>query len=152
MADLSKDYQPVLISKEFDSSVDQVWKAWTDPEIFAKWWSPEGFEIPVCELDVRVDGVMRVDMKGPDGTIYPSSGKYVEVEKPKKLVFVTTPTDNEGQVLFEVKQTVDFVPSGDGTRINMKAEVLMAKAEAAPYLAGMEQGIGMALTKLSKLV
>jgi uncharacterized protein YndB with AHSA1/START domain len=67
-----------------------VFKAWTDPEQVARWWGPRGFTNPVCELDARVGGLIRIDMRGPNGAIYPMKGLFHEVVEPERLVFTGT--------------------------------------------------------------
>ena len=60
----------VTLTRIFDAPRALVWKAWTDPKMMAQWFGPRGFSNPVCELDVRVGGSLRVVMRGPDGTDY----------------------------------------------------------------------------------
>ena len=40
-----------------------------------QWWGPAGFTNPRCEVDVRPGGVLCIDMRGPDGTVYPMAGE-----------------------------------------------------------------------------
>ena len=46
----------VRITRVFDASVDTVWKMWTDPAMFQKWYGPMGFSVPVAEMDVTPGG------------------------------------------------------------------------------------------------
>jgi uncharacterized protein YndB with AHSA1/START domain len=69
----------VTILRVFDAPRALVWKAWTDPKMMAQWFGPRGFTNPVCELDVRVGGTLRIVMRGPDGQDYPMIGKFREV-------------------------------------------------------------------------
>ena len=39
---------------------------------------PHGVTNPVCELAVRPGGGIHIDMRGPDGTVYPMTGVYRE--------------------------------------------------------------------------
>jgi uncharacterized protein YndB with AHSA1/START domain len=145
-------YKTLAIKHTFDANREVVWQAWTDPMQFAEWWSPDGFTVPVCELDVQPNGKLRVDMKGPDGTIYPSVGVYKEVIEPERLSFTNIPLDNEGNELFEVLQTLTLIENGNKTDFELTAEVLSATPEAAPYLSGMEPGLKQALGKLDTLL
>src|SRR6202035_936347 len=117
-------YSALVIKHSFNAKREVVWQAWTKPEQFAKWWSPDGFTTPVCELDVQPNGKLRIDMKGPDGTIYPSIGVYKEVIEPGRLSFTNAPLDSEGNKLFEVLQTLTFIENGNKTDIELTAEVL----------------------------
>ena len=49
--------------------------------MMAQWFGPRGFTNPVCELDVRVGGSIRIVMRGPDGNDYPMTGVFREVRK-----------------------------------------------------------------------
>jgi|SRR5581483_3066833 len=147
-----EQYKKLTIKRTFDAPLEVVWQAWTNPEQFAKWWSPDGFTVPVCELDVKAGGVFHVEMEGPDGTLYPTIGQFREVSEPKQLSFTNTPMDNNGKKLFEVLQTVRFSANGDKTEIEVVSEVLSATPQAAPYLAGMESGLNQALGKLARAV
>src|ERR1700730_7092158 len=77
------------ITRVFDAPREMVFKAWTDPKLLAQWWGPKGFTNPVCELDVRPGGAIRVHMRGPDGTVYPMTGVYQEVVEPERIVFTS---------------------------------------------------------------
>jgi uncharacterized protein YndB with AHSA1/START domain len=132
---------------------ETVWEAWTNPIQFAKWYAPDSFTIPVCELDARTGGKLRVDMQGPDGTMYPSSGLYREVRRPDLLRFTNSPLDYKGDKLFEVLQTIRLTEAGSNTTVlSLTSEVVSAGPNAAPYLAGMEMGLKQALQKFQALV
>ncbi|MBI3886118.1 MAG: SRPBCC domain-containing protein, partial [Opitutae bacterium] len=34
--------EPFIVSRDFDAPLDLVWRAWTDPVDFARWWGPQG--------------------------------------------------------------------------------------------------------------
>jgi uncharacterized protein YndB with AHSA1/START domain len=73
--------QDVVFTRGFKAPRRRVFKAWTDPEHVAQLWGPHGFTNPVCELDVRPDGAIRIHMRGPDGTVYPMTGAWREARK-----------------------------------------------------------------------
>ena len=61
------------MKRVFAAPRQMVFDAWTKPEIVAQWWGPAGFTTPVCEIDARNGGALRIHMRGPDGTIYPEN-------------------------------------------------------------------------------
>ncbi|MBA2247950.1 MAG: SRPBCC domain-containing protein, partial [Chloroflexia bacterium] len=80
--------EPIFtMTRTFDAPRELVFTAWTDPAHLAQWWGPHGFTNPVCEVDLRPGGAWRIDMQGPDGTIYPNKGVYQEIVPPERLVF-----------------------------------------------------------------
>lgn len=141
------------MQRTFDAPRERVWNAWTDPERVKQWWGPEGFTVPRCELDVRPGGALRIDMEGPDGTVYPSEGVLEEVVEPEKLVLVDAAgEDDDGNYQFEVRQTVTFEERDERTLLTLEAEVLEATPEAAEHLEGMEEGWSQSLEKLEHML
>jgi len=144
--------QEVVITRVFDAPRELVFQAWTDPKHVARWWGPKGFTNPVCELDVRPGGALRIDMRGPNGTIYPMTGVYEEIVAPERIVFSSGALDEEGNPLFEVLNTVTFSERGGRTTLTLQARVVKTTAAAAPHLAGMEAGWTQSLERLETFV
>jgi uncharacterized protein YndB with AHSA1/START domain len=150
-SDLGKETREVRITRIFRAPRELVWKAWTNQRQLAKWWSPDMFTIPVCELDVRPGGKLRIHMRGPDGTIYPMTGVYREIVKPEKLVFTNEVRDIDGNLLFEVLTTATFVEQKINTKLTVCQSVIrVISPEAEQYLAGMEPGMKQSLDHLSE--
>ena len=57
----------VTITRIFHAPRAVVFRAWTDPVQLAQWWAPKGFTNPVCEIDVRIGGALRIRMASPRG-------------------------------------------------------------------------------------
>jgi uncharacterized protein YndB with AHSA1/START domain len=142
----------LVLKRVFNAPRERVWKAWTDPRRLAQWWGPAGFTNPVCEADVRPGGAIRIDMRGPDGTVYPMTGVYREVVAPERLVFAASALDEEGRPLFEVLNTVTFAKQGGKTLLTVRAQVVNKTAGADAYLEGMEEGWGQSLVRLEALL
>ncbi len=137
-----------VFTRVFDAPRRLVFKAWTDPEYVAPWWGPHGFTNPVCELDVRPGGAIRIDMRGPGGTVYPMTGAYQEIVEPERLVFTSAALDEQGKPLFEVLNTVTFAEQGGKTTQTLRARVVNKTGNAARYLEGMEEGWTQSLERL----
>ena len=84
----------VLISRDIDAPREQVFQAWIDPSQMARWWGPSHFTIPVCEVDARPDGALKIVMRGPDGVDYPMTGKFQAVVKPERISFSAIARDH----------------------------------------------------------
>jgi uncharacterized protein YndB with AHSA1/START domain len=63
-----------------------VFNALTTPEGIGCWWGPDEGPVLLAETDVRVGGRFRVRFRLMDGTEHESSGEYLEVEPPRRLV------------------------------------------------------------------
>ena len=67
-----------------------VFEAWTKPELFQRWWAPKsmGMVIVSCEMDVRVGGGYRIEIRHPSAPApMPFFGKYLEVTPNARLVW-----------------------------------------------------------------
>jgi uncharacterized protein YndB with AHSA1/START domain len=105
---------------------------------------------PVCEVDVRPGGAIRIHMRGPDGVIYPMTGRYHEIIEPERFVFASAALDARGNPLFEVLNTITFVEHNGRATLTMHACVSKATAEAAPYLKGMDEGGKQSIDRLEE--
>src|SRR5215469_1148725 len=134
----------LTIDKTYDAPIDMVWKAWTDQELAAQWWGPQGFTAPICELDPKVGGKINIVMEDSAGLIrkgskYPMIGEFKEIDELKKIVFTSEALINNKPILENlVRVTFDEV---DGkTKMNVHIVVTKATPEAEMPLKGMEMG------------
>jgi uncharacterized protein YndB with AHSA1/START domain len=140
----------LVLTRTFQAPRSLVFKVWTDPKHLAQWWGPHGFTNPVCEVEVRPGGDIRIDMTGPDGVVYPMNGVFHEIVEPERLVFTATAhQDKEGRPGLEVLNTVTFVEHEGGTTLTLEAVVKKAAPEAARALEGMEVGWTQSLERLA---
>ncbi len=145
----SASQHDLVLTRVYGAPRSLVFKAWTDPKHMARWWGPRGFTNPVCEMDVRVGGLIRIDMRAPDGTGCPMKGVIHEIVENERIVFTATAHENEqGIPLIENLNTVTFADYNGMTRMTLHVRVLKFSPEIAAALAGMEQGWSESLYRL----
>lgn len=142
----------LTLARLFNAPRERVFEAWTQAEHLAQWWGPEGFMAPVCEVDARPGGAIRIHMRGPDGTERPVTGVYMEVMPLRRIVFVASPLDGDGKPLFKTLTTVTFAEREGKTRLTLRTRVFKATPAAAPHLAGLEEGWKQTLARLNALL
>ncbi len=142
----------VTITRIFDAPRAVVFRAWTDAAQLAQWWGPKGFTNPVCEIDARVGGALRIHMRGPDGTIYPMKGEFREIVPPERLAFTSIALDDAGNHILEGFTTVTFADDGGKTRMTLHARAHAVVEKAVTHLQGMEIGWTMSIDKLAALL
>jgi len=100
----------IISARVVNAPRELVWKAWTDPQILARWWGPQGFTNTFHEFDLRPAGSWRFTMHGPDGADYPNASIFLEIVKPERILFnhVSSPA-------FQV--TTTFESQGTKTKI-----------------------------------
>jgi len=149
---MADEYEPLKIKKTFEASRQAVWDVWTMPGKLREWYMPEPFTVERCELDVKVDGELRIDTKGPDGVVNTVTGVFKVVKEPEELVMTNVVHDAEGNPLFEVQHSLVLTEADGKTTLDLTSEVLTAGPNAAPFLGGMEQGLQQALDQLASIV
>ena len=142
----------ITITRTFDAPRALVFKAWTDPAHLAQWWGPKGFTNPVCVINARVGGALRIHMRGPDGSIYPMKGEIREIVEPERLVFTNIAVDQAGNHIIEGFTTVTFAEEGGKTKLTLHTRGGAVAEKAVAYLKGMEVGWTQSLDRLEALV
>ena len=73
----------VRVVREFNAPRELVFRAWTDPNLIARWMSgAEGWLVTRSEGDPRVGGTSRIEWSGPDGAFMAMTVHYREIVPP----------------------------------------------------------------------
>jgi uncharacterized protein YndB with AHSA1/START domain len=91
-----KGDRELVVTRTFDAPPATVFKAWSKPELFQRWWMPKsvsGVSLVSCEMDVRTGGKYRLEFGtgGPDTMAF--YGKYLDVVPNARIVW----TNDEGE-------------------------------------------------------
>lgn len=152
-ATTDKTLSDVFFKRVFDAPRQLVFDAWTKRELLEKWWGPKGFTNPRCDIDVRPGGAIRIDMRGPNGIIYPMIGTFKEITPPERIVFVSGAIDAQGKPIFDVENIVTFEEVNGKTVLSLHASVIEVFDEVAyQHMRGMEIGWSQSLDRLEAMV
>lgn len=106
------------ITRTLDAPRELVWRAWTEPEHLVQWLHPHGVSTQRESLsfDVRKGGKYTYTMVADDtGKEYPTSGEFLEVVEPERLVFTWGIPENP--TVKDPVATVTFTSEGTKTRM-----------------------------------
>jgi uncharacterized protein YndB with AHSA1/START domain len=75
----------IVVTRSFDAPARLVFEAWSNPDLFRRWWVPKsmGMTLRSCEMDVRTGGKYRLGFG--DGMDF--FGTYLEVTPPSRIVW-----------------------------------------------------------------
>jgi uncharacterized protein YndB with AHSA1/START domain len=110
------------VSHWIDASPEVVWNAYSTPELFHQFFSPEGLHIPLesIVMEFHVGGRFEFDMVFDEtGDVNPNKGIILELEAPHKMVFAEP--DFMGA---EIRSLQTFTPENGGTLITVVQEGL----------------------------
>ena len=77
----------VRVTRTFNAPRQLVWDAHTKPELVHKWQGYDGWDMPVCDMDVRVGGTYKWQWRSrEDGKEFGFFGTFTEVNGSSKIV------------------------------------------------------------------
>lgn len=142
----------LYISRFYPVSRQQVFRAWTDPKQVSRWWGPKDFTNPVCEIEPRVGGKLRITMRGPDGTDYPMQGIVTDFRANERFVFDYEALDAAGKPVLQGRVTVLFTEEDGKTRVSLSTYAEGLGLDAADKLEGMETGWNQSLDRFARII
>jgi uncharacterized protein YndB with AHSA1/START domain len=123
-----------------------VFDAWTNPEHLPHWMlGPEGWTMPVCEIDLRPGGAWHFVWRGSDGTEMAMRGVYREVVPPERLVS----TESWGGDWPETLNTLTLSEADGKTTITVTVLYPSKEARDAALQTGMKDGVSASHDRLA---
>jgi len=115
----------VQLRRRVKATAEQIFDLWTKPDLMIRWMSPyPGAVHCKASCDLRPGGAFSLVMSSEESS-REVSGTYVEVDRPRKLVFTWIgPLTNNVNTLV----TVELYPSGDETDLVLTHERLPTRA------------------------
>ena len=139
----------VHIIREFDAPTEKVFRAHTDPELFAKWMGPRYLEIRVDEFDCTTGGKYRYAAVA-DGEEYLFYGSFHEV-RPGELIVQTFTWEGMPDGVSLEKLRFEELPAGR-TRL-VGTSLVDSFADRDAFVAsGMETGVVEGYEKLDEVL
>ena len=131
------DAPPTLeVRRTFRAPRQRVFDAWTKAEELKRWHSAGTTTVDATEVDLRVGGKWRVDMRSPEGRTYYVSGSYREIDPPNRLVY-TWKWDTD---LIYTVVTVEFHDLGNATEVVLRHDGLVTPNSRADHERGWLAG------------
>jgi uncharacterized protein YndB with AHSA1/START domain len=140
---------PVIrMSRDFNATPEQLFRAHTDPKLFAQWIGPNGMQTRIEEWDARSGGSWRF-ASVRNGEEYRFRGCFHEV-RPDRIVQTFT---FEGQPDGVALETLWIEDLGNGrTRLRTQSLVDSFESRDAWLASGMEVGVNEGHAKLEEML
>ena len=142
--------QTLRLTRLFQAPRDRLFTAWTDPQALMDWFSPSNdYSTPSAEVDLRVGGRYRIQMKAADGSLYTVTGLYRDVRPPERLVFTWVPESPEGDMP-ETEVELLLQPDQGTTRLRLRHGPLVSKRQVETYRKTWKSTLDSLVLKLSE--
>jgi uncharacterized protein YndB with AHSA1/START domain len=126
-----------------------VYEAHTRPEHLQKWLlGPEGWTMPICEIDARPGGAWRYGWRKDSGSEMIMGGIVTDIVPNERIVT----TERWGPEWPETLNTVEFTESGGLTTITTTVTYPSKEARDAALKTGMTDGMEASYARLEKLL
>lgn len=142
-----KSDRELVVTRVFDAAPETVFKAWSQSELFRRWWVPKsltGVSLVSCDMDVRTGGKYRLEF-GAGGDTMAFYGKYLDVVPNQRIVW-TNDEGEEGAIT-----TVTFEEQGGKTLLTFH-ELYPSKEALEEAMTGSAAGLPEQLDQLDELL
>lgn len=137
----------LVATRVFDAPRRLVWDAWTNPQHVSQWLlGPDGWTMPVCEIDLRPGGEWHFVWRKADGKEFGMRGVYKEITPPERLVN----TEAWGGDWPETINTLVLAEAAGKTTMTMTIRYPSKEARDAAIGTGMNDGASQSFDRLDR--
>jgi len=136
----------VVVTRQFAAPRELVFEAHSRPELLRRWMlGPDGWTMPVCDVDFRVGGAYTYTWRNDDGREMTLRGEFVDIAAPDRIV-----TTVEGDAPPHVS-TVEFFAHEGGARLVNTIRFATREARDRMVEVGMTRGMERGYERLDDL-
>lgn len=145
----------ILISREFEGSIDLVWKTFTESELLDQWWGPAPWKSETKFMNFSVGGYWLYSLVGPKNERHWGKMSYLSIDKNKSFHLEDAFCDENGNLNTEMpvsKGSIVFTPTITGTLVKFKMTYSTEKQLLKIIELGFERGISTCMAQLNQLI
>ena len=142
----------IEVLRDVDAPRPLVFDAFTRPELVRRWLlGPEGWTMPVCEIDLTVGGAYRyVWRKEKTGEQMGMGGVFREIVRPERIV--ATEKFDDAWYPGEAVNTTVFEEKGSFTTVRLTVLYASKEARDIASRSGMEHGMAAGYDRLEQVL
>src|SRR2546426_6670996 len=141
--------QEIISTTILDAPRELVFKAYTDPKLFAQWWGPRRYKIKVDKFDSRPGGSWRVVHVGDDGSEHGFRGVNHDIVSPARIC---STFEYEGVPGHVALNTATFEALGNKTRVVEHSIFESVMDRDGMVASGMQEGADESVERLVELL
>lgn len=140
----------IVMTRRFDAPPELVFDAFTKPELVKQWLlGPDGWTMPVCEIDLRAGGAYKYRWRAVDGHMeFGVAGTFREVTKPARLVHTEQMEGQPGEAV----ATTEFLDDHGATTMRMTIRHESREIRDMVLAGGMATGVERSYDRLAHML
>jgi len=141
----------IAMTRVFEAPRHRVFDALTKPELVQRWLlGPDGWSMPVCEIDLKVGGAYRYVWRRKDGSEMGMGGVFREIVPPERIV--ATEKFDEAWYPGEALSTTVLAEQGGRTTLTQTVLYESHEARDGVLKSGMESGVEASYDRLEQVL
>lgn len=152
---VNKEKNSVNVKREFNSDLDLVWEAWTNPDILDQWWAPKPYKTKTKSMDFRDGGMWLYSMISPKDELHWCKADYIKIEHQKGYSYIDNFCDENGNVSENFPNsfwTNVFSENAETTTVNITIQYESLEALEKVIEVGFKEGFTMAMQNLDQYI
>jgi uncharacterized protein YndB with AHSA1/START domain len=145
----------ILVSREFDAPLSDVWRAYTEKELLDQWWGPAPWKAETKVMNFKPGGYWLYAMVSPENQKHWARMDYKTIEPLKSFQLEDSFCDENGTISSELpvsKGTMVFSKTPNGTKVEFKMTYATEGDVQKIVEMGFEQGISICFDQLDVLL
>jgi len=143
--------QELFITREFDAPRELVFKAYTDPKLYAQWLGPRGYEMVLETFEPHSGGRYRYIHKDQNGNEYGFHGVFHEISEELMIqTFEFEGLPERGHVILDTMR-LEELPGGR-TKATIQSVYQSVSDRDGMVQSGMERGVNEGYERLDELL
>jgi len=141
----------IHMRREFKAPRALVFEAMTKPELIRRWlFGPPGWEMTVCEVDLREGGKFRYAWRHEKGHGMAMGGTFVEVVPPERIV--QTEKFDEAWYPGEMTETMELHEEAGRTVVTIRLVYELPEGREAALKTPMAEGMSLGYDRLAAVL
>ena len=142
----------IVMKRALDAPRALVFDAFTKPELIRRWLlGPDGWSMPVCDVELRVGGTFHYVWRSDDGSKeFGIHGTYREIAAPERIVHLES--FDEAWYPGEAEITTAFEVSDSGTTVTLTCLYESREARDTALESGMDKGVEVSFNRLTEIL
>lgn len=144
----------IRVTRVFDAPASLLYECHTEPDLVRRWMlGPDGWSMPVCEIDLRVGGRYRhVWRSDADGSEFGFRGEYRELAAPNRIVHTEGWDGTEPGEDTDALCTLLLTEEGGRTTLDYTMRFPTPELRDQALQSGMADGMGTSYDRLEQLM